>query len=409
MKILFLTHYYPPEGNAPAARVHALASRWARHGHDVTVVTCAPNVPAGKVYEGYENRRTDYVSDGVRIIRVKTYIAPNKGIFKRMLNFVSYMFSAFYECIFMKKPDIMIATSPQFFCGWAGVLLHWFRRFPFLLEIRDIWPESITAVGARVPGIFLKILGVMEKIMYSSAAHIVTVGEGYKQRLIERGVPSEKISIIMNGADFTVFHPAPKNKKLMAEYGLSGKFVCCYTGTLGMACGLKTVLEAAEIIKNKGIEDIAFALVGDGAVRTELENKCIEKKIDNVVFTGLCPKKEIPEWINSCDVTLAHLKKTELFKTVIPSKIFESAACAKPILMGVQGNAAEIIDKAEAGISFEPENPSALIDALLKFYNDRNLLRKAGENAANNIAAVHNRDRQAKDYIEIIKDKAIKA
>ena len=409
MKILFLTHYYPPEGNAPAARVHAMASRWAKKGHEVTVVTCAPNVPAGKVYEGYMNRRTAETADGVRIIRVKTYIAPNSGVIRRMLNFVSYMFSAFSECLFMKKPDVMIATSPQFFCGWAGVLLHWFRRFPFLLEIRDIWPESITAVGARVPGIFLSVLGIMEKIMYSAAGHIVTVGEGYKERLNERGVPPEKISIIMNGADFTVFHPKPRNEKLLSVYGLSGKFICCYTGTLGMACGLKTVIDAAEIIKDKGINDIAFALVGDGAVRAELEKICAEKKLDNVVFTGLRPKKEIPQWINSCDVSLAHLKKTDLFKTVIPSKIFESAACAKPLLMGVQGKAAEMIDNAGAGISFEPENAVALVEALLRFYNDRNLLRETGLNAEKNIAAVHNRDKQAEEYIRVIEEKIIKA
>ena len=219
MKILFLTHYYLPEGNAPASRVSALAKRWAKDGHEVTIVTSAPNVPDGKVYEGYKNVWTsEEFMDGVRVIRIWTYIAPNKGTVRRIINYISYMFSAVIHCLLMKKPDVMIATSPQFFCGWAGVLLHWLRRFPFILEIRDIWPESMSAVNAGLPAWLLKLIGVMEKMMYRSAQHIVTVGAGYVERLKERGVPENKISVVMNGVDRTLFYPRPVNHDLLKKY-----------------------------------------------------------------------------------------------------------------------------------------------------------------------------------------------
>ncbi|MBQ2721583.1 MAG: glycosyltransferase family 4 protein, partial [Opitutales bacterium] len=204
MKILFLTHYYTPEGNAPASRVSALAERWAKDGHDVTILTCAPNVPNGVVYEGYKNKFSQTeVINGVKVVRVWTYIAANKGTLRRIMNFVSYMIMAFMRGLFMKRPDILIATSPQFFCGWAGVLLHSIKRIPFCLEVRDIWPESIIAVGAKLPSGLLKIISVMEKIMYNSADHIVTVGQGYVEKLKERGIDENKISVVMNGVDRT--------------------------------------------------------------------------------------------------------------------------------------------------------------------------------------------------------------
>ena len=404
MKILFLTHYYTPEGNAPATRVSALAERWIKMGHEVTVVTCAPNVPDGVVYEGYHNKWTVREEiNGVKVIRIWTYIAANKGTVRRILNYVSYMISAFIHGLFLPKPDIMIATSPQFFCGWAGVLLHWFRRFPFILEIRDIWPESIASVNAELPGGALKIVLWMERVMYRAADFIVTVGEGYRKKLIEeRDVPKDKLAIIMNGVDIQHFYPQPKNEEMLSQYGLIGKFICSYIGTIGMACGLRTVLNAAEKLKQQGEDTIRFLLVGDGAVRKELEREAKEKSLDNVVFTGRRPKNEMPAWVASSDVNLVHLKKTDLFTTVMPSKIFESAGCARPIIIGVEGFAKDFVEKAEAGISMEPENADDLIRTLLEMKSKPVLCQKLGNNAYKNICSKYNRDRQAKDYIMIL-------
>lgn len=403
MKILFLTHYYPPEGNAPASRVSALAERWAAAGHEVTVLTGVPNVPDGVIYSGYRNRwKQIEVINGVRVVRVWTFIAPNKGTVRRIANFISYMLSAAWHGLWLKRPEVMIATSPQFFCGWAGVLLHWFRRIPFTLEIRDIWPESMSAVDAGLPRPLLKIIGIMEKIMYRSADHIVTVGQGYVDKLIERNVFQGKISIVMNGVDSKLFYPRKADERLLAEYALTGKFVCSYIGTIGMACGLKTALDAADILKQRQRNDIAIVLVGDGAQREALQREAAARHLNNVIFTGRRPKTEIPLWVASSNVNLVHLKKTDLFTTVMPSKIFESAGCARPILMGVDGFAKDLVMEAGAGIPMGPENVQEMVDALEKLAADPELCRRLGENAYRNIASKYTRDTQAQDYLKIL-------
>lgn len=403
MKILFLTHYYPPEGNAPASRVSALAERWAEEGHEVTVLTGVPNVPDGVVYPGYRNRRKQTeIINGVNVVRVWTYIAPNKGTIRRIANYVSYMFSAFWHGLWLKRPHVMIATSPQFFCGWGGVLLHWFRRIPFVLEIRDIWPESMSAVDAGLPVPALKLIGIMEKIMYKSANHVVTVGPGYVEKLKERQVSENKISVIMNGVDKKLFSPRKPNDELLESYGLTGKFVCSYIGTIGMACGLKTALDAAELLTQRGRDDIRIVLVGDGAQREALQQEAENRKIYNVIFIGRRPKTEMPDWVASSNVNLVHLKKTDLFTTVMPSKIFESAGCARPVLMGVDGFAKKLVLDAEGGIPMEPENAEQLANGLETLADNPELCRRLGENAYHNIASKYDRDSQAQEYLKIL-------
>jgi len=205
-RILFLTHYFPPEGNAPASRVHEMCKRWARDGHEVTVITGAPNHPNGQVYPGYRNwpLQQEFM-DGIRVLRVWTFLAANKGKRRRAVNFLSFMLMSMMLALFMRRRDVLIATSPQFFCGWAGVMVSAIRRIPFILEIRDIWPESIHAVGASRRNLLIWLLERMERQMYDSAFRIVTVGDGYKRQLIQRRVPAGKIQVVTNGVDRELF------------------------------------------------------------------------------------------------------------------------------------------------------------------------------------------------------------
>ena len=341
MRVLFLTHYFPPEGNAPAARVHEIAKRWVAAGHQVTVVTCAPNVPNGVVYDGYRNRlRQVEEIDGIRVVRVWTYIAPNRGTVRRIANYLSYLVSATWFGLFESRPDVAIATSPQFFCGWAGVIVSKLRRLPFILEIRDIWPESIVAVGADLGPPIIRLLEWLEMRMYAAADRIVTVGDGYRNRLIEKGVPAGKIDIVTNGVDRELFAPRLSDTGLRKQYGVERHFVCSYIGTIGMACGLDVVLRAAQKLKERGDQRIHFLLVGDGAVRAELEEQVEIQHLDNVTFTGRQPKEDVPRFLAASDACLVHLRNTDLFKTVLPSKIFEACAMKRPIVLGVGGNAA---------------------------------------------------------------------
>lgn len=402
MKILFFSHYYTPEGNAPATRVSALAERWAKAGHEVTVVTCAPNVPNGVVYDGYRNARRSEVVAGVRIERVRTYIAANRGAIRRMFNFVSYFFAALFAALRLEKPDVVIATSPQIFCGYAGVWYKRFRNVPLVIEIRDIWPESMGAVGAHIPKIGYWALEWIERALYRNCDRLVTVGEGYLERLAAKGVPREKMSIVMNGTDLEMFAPHAPNEELLAKWGLKDRFVVSYIGTVGMACGLETVLDAAERLRTE--PRIVFAIVGDGAHRQKLEEQARIRGLDNVVFTGRQPKASMPDWVASSDVNLVHLRKTELFTTVMPSKIFESAGCARPILMGVDGFAKKLVMDAEAGVAMEPGNAQELVEGVRRLAGDAELCRRLGSNGYERIAKVHNRDTQAAAYLEILKE-----
>ena len=408
MKILFFSHYFPPEVNAPASRTYANCKRWAEAGHRVTVITCAPNCPDGVVYKGYRNRLFQReVMDGIEVIRVWTFLAPNKGTFFRIVNYLSYMLSGIVVGIFQKKPDIMIATSPQFFCGWAGIIAGRLRNVPLLLEIRDIWPESIIAVGAIKNVTVIRFIELWEKKMYRLARHIIAVGEGYKQQLLGKGVSSQRISVVMNGVDKSMFFPRPADTKLKSQLRLTDKFVCSYVGTIGLAGGLEVVLRAALILEEMKRDDIVFLLVGSGAMRDDLEAEQKRIGLSNVIFTGQLEKSEMPAILSISDAVLVHLTKTDLFLTVMPSKIFEAAGMARPIICGVAGYAAELVKKAGGGICIEPENPGELVDAIDFLAGHPDKGKKMGESGYKFITEHYDRDILAENYLGIIKRYAL--
>ena len=407
LRLLFLSHYFPPEGNAPATRVHAFCRRWVRRSPDriaATVITCAPNVPDGKLYEGYRNRLSQRDSiDGIDVIRVWTYLAPNAGTVLRIMNFVSYMVSATFRSLFLRRPDVVIATSPQFFCGWAGVLVSWLRWSPFILEIRDIWPESIVAVGAMRKGRLVRALEWLELRMYAAANHIVTVGEGYKQQLVAKGVPEQRISIITNGIDGERLKPQPPDPKLLAQYNPDGRFICSYIGTVGMAAGLEIVLRAAEQLRAAGRHDVRFLIVGDGATREQLAEQVQAAGLaDMIIVTGRQPKELMPGFLSISDCCLVHLRKTSLFETVLPSKIFEAAALERPIIMGVGGFAAELIREADCGICIEPENAAELVATIDKLQSDPALRADLGRRGRERLSSRYDVDRLAEDYAQLV-------
>ena len=404
MRILFLTHYFHPEGNAPATRVTEMTRRWVARGHDVTVITGAPNVPDGVVYPGYRNRLVQREThDGVRVVRVWTYLAPNKGTARRILNYVSYMLSATLAGLFVRRPDVVIATSPQFFCGWAGVLVSRARRRPFVLEVRDLWPESIEAVGAMRSRRLLRVLEWLELRMYAAAAKIVTVGEGYRVKLLERGVPAARIEVVPNGVDLAAFLAGADGTKVRERYGVGDRFVCAYIGTIGMGCGLEVVLRAARRLRAEGRRDLLFLLVGDGAVREELEASARAEDLSPwVMFTGRQPKSDMPAFLAATDACLVHLTRTKLFETVLPSKIFEAAAMRKPIVLGVAGFAADLVSGAGAGICIEPENETELLAAVDRLAGDRGLAHRLGDAGYERIATRYSYDRLAAEYAELL-------
>ena len=406
MNIIFFSHYFPPEGNAPASRTYDHAVRWVEKGAKITVITCAPNVAKGSVYAGYENpiwpKRE--MMDGIEVIRVWTWITPRAGIVSRTLNFVSYLFSALFAFIFLcKRPDLIMATSPQFFCGWAGTIASWLKWRPFLLEVRDLWPESMIAVGVvKENSLAVRILRTLEKWMYRSAKHIVTVGPGYRDGILKT-CPElvNDISVITNGVDQERFSPDLKFDG--PPWPFENKFVCAYVGTIGMSHGLETVLDAAEDLKRRGREDICFCLVGDGASRARLEQESKDRDLEDFVyFTGHLEKSLMPCVLHHADALLVHLVPIPLFETVIPSKIFEALAMEKPLIMGVNGDAKRIVDAAGAGLEMQPGDPTDLARLVVRMSEDEAFREQFTRNGRHYVESHFSRDSLASQYLDII-------
>lgn len=405
MRILFLSHYFPPEVNAPAVRTHEHCKRWVAAGHEVTVVTCNPNCPDGVLFSGYSNRfrRQTEEIDGIQVKRVWTYLAPNAGTLRRIINFVSYMLSATWVSLWLKRPDVIVATSPQFFCGWAGVLVSKLRRRPLVLEIRDIWPESIEAVGALSNRRLLRLLELLEKWMYRAADHVIPVGQGYRENIQEKVDVSGRCTVITNGVDVQDFQHVDADETFQQQWQLEGKFVCCYIGTIGMAHGLQVVNLAAQILKDQGRDDIRFCIVGDGAMRETLEQEAKQLGVEEqVAYTGRLSRENVPAVLQRADACLVHLRKTDLFTTVIPSKIFETMAMGCPIIMGVEGESRDIVARANAGIMIEPDSAEELAAAVIKLADDHSLRQQLGGSGRAFVAEHYDRNQLAKQYLDVL-------
>lgn len=402
MHILFLCHYFPPEVNAPASRTYENAKRWVAAGHRVTVLTCVPNHPNGMVYPGYKNRTAQWdEKDGIRVLRIKTYIGPNKGFFRRTANYISYMVSAACLCRRVRDVDVVVSTSPQFFCGLAGFFVSRRHNCPWVLEIRDLWPESIKAVGAVRQDWIIRFFEGVETFMYRTADHIVSLTRAFRTHITARGVPLAAVSMVTNGADLNRFTPISRDKSGPAAPGLKDKFVVSFIGTHGMAHGLDTVLDAARELKSHS--DILFLLVGDGAERERLEQKRMEMGLDNVLMLPQQEKRKVPLFIAASDACMVLLRKSELFKTVIPSKIFEAMAMERPVILGVEGESRQIIETAGCGICIEPENARELSRAVLDLLSDPAMGRLLGRRGRQCVKILYNRDALASTYLGILK------
>jgi len=397
VRILALSHYYPPEVNAPASRLSEHARIWRAAGHEVTVVTCAPNHPAGQLYPGYRNRLwQEETIDGIRVIRLWTYLAANEGFLPRIANYLSYLFSLLFWMWRLPRADMVMSTSPQFFCGLAG----WFlkrRKRPWVLEIRDLWPESIVTVGAMKRGAAIRAIEKVEAFAYRKADLVVSVTDGFVPHIRARR-PKGPIAVIKNGVDLSHFASDPAAADAFrAEHGLTGKFVASYVGTHGMAHGLQAVIEAAERLRHR--DDIAFLMVGGGAERETIKTMRDAKGLTNIVMLGQLPKAAMPAVWGASDAALVLLKRVDTFKTVIPSKMFEAMALGVPMVMGVEGEAKALMDEADAGIAITPEDDAELAAAIERLADDRDLGKRIGASAQAFVRAQFDREKLAHAYL----------
>jgi glycosyltransferase involved in cell wall biosynthesis len=409
VKILYVSQYFPPEMGAPAARAAELSKYWALAGHEVTVLTGFPNHPTGLVPSEYRGKLRHMVMreslDGVNVVRTWLLPFPNGRAHERMLNYSSFCVSAASSGMFLSRPDVVIATSPQLLVGLSGWWLARWKRVPFIFEVRDLWPESLTAVGMGSESSLLhRSLNRIAQFLYDSADRVVVVSPAFEDHLVNvRKVQREKIAVVENGVETNLFSPQNTVPGLRRELGAENKFVVCYIGTMGMAHGLDTLIDSAERLQTTR-PDVLFLLVGEGSDKLRIRKLAELRGLRNIRFVDQQPRERIPAYIAAADACLVLLKKTELFKTVIPTKMLEFMACERPVILGVDGHARHIVESSRAGIFVEPEHPGQLVDAILRLSSDKSEREIMGRNGRRHILSHFSRERSASHYIDVIRE-----
>jgi colanic acid biosynthesis glycosyl transferase WcaI len=392
---------------APAARAAELSRHWARMGHKTTVLTGFPNHPTGVVPEEWRSRfqqllYTETV-DGVRVVRTWLWPLPNRKAHERILNYASFCVSAAVAGLALPTPEVVIATSPQLLCALAGWWLAFWQRVPFVFEVRDLWPESLAAVGAGSEGTLLhRTLGAIAGFLYRRADRIVVVSPAFKDHLIRYwSVPAKKISIVENGVETDLFRLDPAAMEVRKQLKLEDRFLICYIGTMGNAHGLETLIAAADQLQT-ALPNAMFLLIGEGAEKERIVDLAAARGLTNLQFLGQQPRERIPAYVSSADLCLVMLKKTELFKTVIPTKLLEYMACERPVIVAVDGQARQIVEAAGAGVFVEPENSKALVTAIFALAADPDRRRQMGTSGRRYIVNQCSREKTAQDYIAVL-------
>ena len=399
MKILFVADNFVPEVNAPANRTFEHCREWVKRGHQVQVITCAPNFPQGRVYAGYKNRLIQHQDiEGIKVTRVWSYIAKNAGFVRRVADYLSFAATSFVAGLF-QPADVIVVTSPQFFASLSGFFLSVCKRKPWVFEVRDLWPESIEAVGAMRRSFALRCLERLELYLYRKASRIVVVTEAFKANMVGRGIDGGKISVIKNGICRSEFVPGEKDSGLAELLGINGKRVVAYIGTHGMAHRLDFILDCAQEMQAGG--RVHFLLIGDGAEKEALLKKAEALKLKNVTMLAPVPRGEVARYLNLADIALVNLKKISTFKSVLPSKIFESAAMRKPILLGVDGEARALVESYKAGVFFEPENKQDFLAKLTRLVTDEGLYREC-QQGCDRLADDFNREKLAGEMLGVL-------
>jgi len=368
MRFLLLTQYFPPETGAAQVRLRETAQALQRHGHTVTVVTAFPNHPTGVIPEEYRGHwlMKDQVGD-LTVWRTWVYPVQRGKFWKRLLNYFSFVFSAFWGIAKAGPCDVLFVESPPLFLGITAVIGSRLKRARLIVNVSDLWPESAVALGLVTNRTLIRLTEGLESWLYRRAWKLSAVTLGIRDTWLQRGIPASKVAFLPNGVNLDLFRPQAADEALASELGLDGKFVLIYAGTMGYAQGLETLLEAAQILRNE--PHFQFLFLGDGTEKPKLEEMASNLALPNVKFLGFRPVTEMPRFFSLAGASIVPLKKLKLFEGARPSKMFPAMGCAVPIIYSGEGEAVALITEAKAGLTVEPENPEALAAAIREMYN----------------------------------------
>lgn len=404
MRILFVSNVYPPEVAPLANRLSEHARTWVAEGAELEVICPNPNYPEGVLYPGYKNSFGTEDINGVRVTRVPTFLAPNKGSLFRTLSYISFMLSAiFFSRRSKSDADVVVASSPHIFSAVAGLMISRRLSKPFILEIRDLWPDSIVAVGASKRNWLIRKFEQLEMYLYREADRIIVVTDTFKKVITEKGIPASKIDVVKNGAVIPESDTELDDalmRSLVSEHRLEGKFVASYIGTIGMAHRVDQIFEAAKLCDDP---DIIFLVAGSGAERENLEEKLATNPLENFRLLDKVPKETAKHLMAVSDISIVHLKDTPVFKTVLPSKLFDAMVLKKPIVLGVRGESKMLVDQSGSGISIEPENPKEMVEAVRGLKNNAERVKQMGDRGYKYLRDHHDRSILAKRYLDIMR------
>jgi len=402
MRIIFFTDHFVPEISAPAAHIFDRCKIWVEQGHDVTVITNIPNYPLGEPYKGYKNKFRQWESlDGIKVLRVGTYMAENKGTIKRTLDYISFAFSSFINSLTIKKPDVVYSTSPHIFAPFGAIAFSIIKRVPHVLEVRDIWPESIAATTGMSSNSFIyKFFELIEKIIYKLSTRIVVFTYSFKENLIKKGISDKKLDVVINGANLSLFKEPVNDIDLELSLGLENKFVVGYMGTHGLSHDLLNAVRAAGILKDSSVH---FLFLGEGAEKAKMISLAKSLKATNIHFIDRQAREDLPKYWGFIDVGLVHLKNDPIFETVIPSKIFETMASGRPIIYcGPNSDGSNLIIEYQCGVISKPDDPQDLASKIIKLKDNPDLYKTLainGKKASFNFS----REIQAKKTLDSLK------
>jgi colanic acid biosynthesis glycosyl transferase WcaI len=406
MRILYLSQYFPPEVGATQTRAYEMARGLVRAGHHVTMIAEVPNHPSGVIPPAYRRKfydRTDL--DGIDVIRVWVKTSPVKTPRSRVIFYVSYMFMAVLTGLFLVRAryDVIYATSPPLFVGAAALIISYMRRIPLVFEVRDLWPESAVALGELSNPHVIRWAYWLEGVCYRRARKTVVTAQEMVEYLLRRGLEATKIAVIRNGANTELFRFDPfARQHLRNVLGLEDNFVVVYAGLLGIAQGLGASLEAAKQLATTEPR-VHFLYIGDGPVKGVLQEQAEDLGLANVTFLPAQPRDAIPGYLSAGDVALVTLTRKRLLGA-LPSKMFDAMACQRPVLLGAEGEACQVLYEADAGIVVPPERPSALAAAVLRLRDDPELCARYGQNGRRAVVACYSREAQAQQLVQLLQE-----
>lgn len=401
MKILLIHQAFVGPNEAGGTRHYEFARHLIQQGHEFTIVASNLSYLTGqRTVEGNRLVQKEDI-DGVRVLRAYTYPSLHKGFVWRIILFISFMLTSIWAGLRAGPVDLVMGTSPPIFqacSAWAVALL---KRRPFLLEIRDLWPEFAIDMGVLKNPVLIHLSRWLESFLYARATHIVVNSPAYRTYLIEKGIAPEKVTLVANGVDTSAFSPLADGRAVRERYRLDGKFVVTYAGALGLANDIGTILGAAHRLRDKF--GIHFLLIGDGKERDNLEAQAKSLHLTNVTFAGSHSKAEMPEFLAASNACVAILQNIPMFRTTYPNKVFDYMAAGRPTVLAIDGVIREVVETANGGVFVPPGNIEALANAILKLSQDREHAQAMGEAARAYVVENFDRQQQAVVFGSLVK------